>query len=119
MADALACASFPNDIYPEFWPLPQKFGVEVQSHGGSPAQVFAAFFKPQTRNFHQTKSSSRALETVGFHLKRLAVRREAERVEGRSPRSLSFAISLWNDKEMASKPTQRARVAVRARRKSC
>ena len=32
------------------------------------------FFKPRTRDLCQTESSSRALETVGFHLKRLAVR---------------------------------------------
>ena len=66
----------------ELGPPPQKFGVEVQSHGDSPAQVFAAFFKPQTRDLCQTESSSRALETVGFHLKRLALLREAERVKG-------------------------------------
>ena len=49
--------------------------------------MFAVFFKPQTRDFHQTKSSSRALaeceQSEQFrHLKRLAVLREAERVKG-------------------------------------
>jgi hypothetical protein len=46
--------------------------------------VFAVFFKPQTQNFYQTKSSSRALaeceQSEQFrHPKRLAVLREAER----------------------------------------
>ena len=71
-------------------------------------EIFAKqIFKPRLR---ATKWSDRS----GLHC--TAQRRG---VEGRSPRSLSFAISLWNDKEMASKPTQRARAAVRARRKSC
>ena len=61
---------------------------ETRIHkGGASPQVFAAFFKPQTRDFHQTKSSSRALaeceQSEQFrHLKRLAVLREAERVKG-------------------------------------
>ena len=52
-----------------------------------PPKVFAAFFKPQTQKFFPTKSSSRALESVAFHPKRLAER--AKRAgQGRSPCSL-------------------------------
>jgi hypothetical protein len=66
---------------------------KIKDFGNSTTQVFAVFFKPQTRNFHQTKFSSRALESGAFHPKRLACATMPRGVEGRSPHSfLSYFL---------------------------
>ena len=62
-------------------------GLKKAAHtlGSAAAKVCSCFFNTNTRNSHQTKSSSRALETAGFHPKRLAVRGSAARVlQGRA-----------------------------------
>ena len=70
------------------------------------------------RSLAYTMPLSAALETEGFHRRREPLRRLRRGVEGQSPRSLSFAISLWNDKEMASQPHSAARSCTRVNRRS-
>jgi hypothetical protein len=60
--------------------LPRARLQKSRTHlSGASAIVFSRFFDAKMRNFHQTKCSSRALETASFHPKRLAVRRIAAR----------------------------------------